>query len=113
MSIDVWKATGADGIMSAEGLLYNPALFSGKHIPVWILCSKYLSYFEEYGQGNLGYLKAHFFKMLHHVVQEPENVCWRERSDECSIPGRLWKDRGEIREKYEVPGTIKRNVRVD
>ena len=98
------ETTGADGVMSAEGLLYNPALFSGKHIPVWILCSKYISYFEEYGQGNLGYLKAHFFKMLQHVIQEPENVCWREDLTSARYLEDYARIVEKIREKYEVPG---------
>jgi len=98
------EETSCDGVMSAEGLLYSPSLFSGRHIPVWILCMKYIDYFKMYGQGNLGHLKAHLFKMLHHVVQEPENHSMRDQLTNARCLEQYESLVNEIREKYEIPG---------
>lgn len=106
-SVDVEKClemTGADGVMSAEGLLFNPALFSGLHIPVWILCKKYMNYFQEHGETNISHLKAHLFKMLHHVIQDPENEGLREDLTNARVLQDFSLIIERIREKYEIAG---------
>merc|ERR1719482_1046610 len=40
--------TGADAVMSSEGLLENPALFSGKDVRQDVLASEYLDIVEKY-----------------------------------------------------------------
>ena len=61
--------TSVDGVMSAEGLLYNPSLFSSKHIPCWTICDQYIELFRKY-PTHLSHAKAHFFRILHHVFDE-------------------------------------------
>lgn len=55
--------TGAVGVMSAEAHLYNPALFSGKIIPVWDLVREYLQISKEY-PAPLSFIRGHLFKMF-------------------------------------------------
>lgn len=71
------QATNADGIMSAEGILYNPALFSGKHVPVWVLATEYLDLYDLH-PTSFAHAKAHMFKLLHHLLQLEENITFRE-----------------------------------
>ncbi|KAJ1531142.1 tRNA-dihydrouridine(16/17) synthase [NAD(P)(+)]-like protein, partial [Nowakowskiella sp. JEL0078] len=68
--------TGVDGVMSAEGNLYNPAIFTGKFLPVWklvdenlyrsIICIlKYLEIIRENPKSATpGMAKAHIFKLF-------------------------------------------------
>ena len=57
------KETGAVGVMSAEAHLYNPALFSGKIIPVWDMVREYLIIAEEY-PSPLSFVRGHLFKLF-------------------------------------------------
>jgi len=59
------EETGADGVMSAEALLENPALFSGKIYCLDSLALEYLDIWEKYDNFNEKYIKPHLFKMLH------------------------------------------------
>lgn len=55
--------TGCDGIMSATGILRNPALFSGKNIPIIDLCLQYLEFTSKYYISSIAF-KKHLFWML-------------------------------------------------
>lgn len=57
--------TGVDGVMSAESLLENPALFSGEVKCLDTLAEEYLDLWEKHDKPHVKYLKPHLFKMLH------------------------------------------------
>ncbi|GBG28716.1 tRNA-dihydrouridine16/17 synthase NADP+-like, partial [Hondaea fermentalgiana] len=61
------EATGADGVMSAEGLLENPALGLApeERMPEPVqLAKEYLELAEKYGEGTK-IVRGHLFKILH------------------------------------------------
>ncbi|KAK9765450.1 tRNA dihydrouridine synthase [Basidiobolus ranarum] len=55
--------TGAQGVMSAEGNLYNPALFSGELPPVWKMAQEYLDICKEI-PTKIHMIRPHLFKIL-------------------------------------------------
>lgn len=65
------EQTGVDGVMSAEALLENPALFSGKEVKdLDVLAAEYLELWQKYDGKNVRYLKPHLFKILHQGLKE-------------------------------------------
>lgn len=60
--------TGVDGVMSAESLLENPALFSGKVYDLDDLAIEYLEMVKQHPIEN-GCVKPHLFKMLYTGLQ--------------------------------------------
>lgn len=55
-------ATGVDGVMTAETNLYNPALFTGKNPPVWVMVDRYLEIAQKQNTG-FQHVKGHVFKL--------------------------------------------------
>ncbi|KAJ3226212.1 tRNA-dihydrouridine(16/17) synthase [NAD(P)(+)]-like protein [Chytriomyces hyalinus] len=59
------KATGCDGVMTAEGNLYNPALFTGELPPCWRVAEEYMQICKEYpNSADIGPMRAHLFKIF-------------------------------------------------
>ncbi|KAI9335974.1 tRNA-dihydrouridine synthase [Obelidium mucronatum] len=57
--------TKCDGVMTAEGNLYNPALFTGIFHPVWKLAIEYLEICKEIpNSADVGMMRAHLFKIF-------------------------------------------------
>jgi tRNA-dihydrouridine synthase 1 len=60
------KQTNVDGVMSAEGNLYNPAIFQVKLYANWYLADEYLKICESFeGSATFSQAKAHLFKIFH------------------------------------------------
>ena len=57
------RETGAVGVMSAEAHLYNPALFSGKILPIWEMVAEYLEISKE-NPAPLSFIRGHLFKLF-------------------------------------------------
>lgn len=57
-------ATGAQGVMSAEGNLYNPAIFAGPKLPlIKDMVTQYLDLVQKY-PTQLSFVRGHLFKMF-------------------------------------------------
>jgi len=54
----------ADGVMTAEGNLYNPALFTGQYPLIHETAFEYLNIVKEIGKTPSSAIKAHLFKIL-------------------------------------------------
>uniref|UniRef100_A0A0N5BTJ8 tRNA-dihydrouridine(16/17) synthase [NAD(P)(+)] n=1 Tax=Strongyloides papillosus TaxID=174720 RepID=A0A0N5BTJ8_STREA len=57
--------TGADAVMSAEGILSNPLLFNEKLEINFKICQRYLEYAMKY-KANLSAVRAHVFRICHY-----------------------------------------------
>ncbi|KAJ2714905.1 tRNA dihydrouridine synthase [Coemansia spiralis] len=60
-------ATAADGVMSAESNLYNPALFSKKVLPTWQLAQEYIDICREVPTKS-AYIRGHLFKLFRYSL---------------------------------------------
>jgi len=59
------QVTGADAVMSAEGVLYNPALFSNTYPPQHEVARRYLDMVRRYApKTKIGYIRGHLFKIF-------------------------------------------------
>ncbi|KAG0231386.1 tRNA-dihydrouridine(16/17) synthase [NAD(P)(+)]-like protein [Actinomortierella wolfii] len=57
------EATGCAGVMSAEGNLYNPAIFTTEHPETWRLAEEYLTICDEL-DTKIAYTRGHLFKIF-------------------------------------------------
>ncbi|GBM12352.1 tRNA-dihydrouridine(16/17) synthase [NAD(P)(+)]-like, partial [Araneus ventricosus] len=67
------ERTGADAVMSAEALLHNPALFSGKNPPVWKIVEEYLQLADKYNTP-IRCVRCHLFKILYLCIYQDDEV---------------------------------------
>ncbi|KAI8818928.1 dihydrouridine synthase-domain-containing protein [Fimicolochytrium jonesii] len=65
------EATGADGVMTAEGNLYNPGIFTGKHYASWKLAEEYLEICTSIpNSSTVSAIRGHLFKMFKPCLHE-------------------------------------------
>merc|ERR1712130_850681 len=66
------QETGVDGVMTAEGNLYNPAIFAGLNPNAAQVATEFTQIASEHKFPTLSSVRGHVFKMFHHLFIEPE-----------------------------------------
>ena len=74
-----FTVTGVDGVMTAEGNLYNPCLFAGLSPLASEICLEFTEITRTYPYPTLSSVRGHLFKMLHHVFLQPEYADYRQQ----------------------------------
>lgn len=77
------------------GLLYNPALFTGKHLPVWSIAQEYLNYCVAH-PPPMSFVRGHLFKMFVHFFNCDENAHLRSKLGEAKSLDEMIRLIGEI-----------------
>lgn len=91
--------TGAHGVMTAEGNLYNPALFKGLNPPVWDIADEYLDLVHLYPCPS-SYIRGHLFKLFQHLLSLEENFELRIKLGSASSLTDFAKVASELKERY-------------
>ena len=100
---DIWKCleyTGCDGVMSAEGHLYNPFIFSINHIPlVSEIVRAYIGQVQKYIPPDDSFLKGHLFKLFRCALEAFPD--YRQAIGTCTDMGKLVDMSLEICDKLD------------
>ncbi|CAH2073817.1 unnamed protein product, partial [Iphiclides podalirius] len=101
------KYTEVDGVMSAEGILTNPALFEGINPVTWEIASEYLLLVEKYPCPS-SFIRGHLFKIFHKIFTFETNTKERELLATAQNLDDFRQVCIKIRDKYSVfhEGTI-------
>ncbi|KAI9019274.1 dihydrouridine synthase-domain-containing protein [Phycomyces nitens] len=93
--------TGADGVMSAEGSLYNPAIFAKRDMPpcTWEMAQEYLEICRDLCPTRAGIIKAHLFKMLQPSL--PHHTDLRARLGKANKFEEFWDINMELKKRLE------------
>ncbi|KAJ1967306.1 tRNA dihydrouridine synthase [Dimargaris xerosporica] len=108
------EETGADGVMTAEGNLYNPALFSGQYLPSYQLAQEYMAICREV-PTSLSAIRGHLFKIFRaslprHVELRSKLATARSLDDICSVVDAL-AEKLQEEERMAPPFDITRVTR--
>ncbi|XP_054159661.1 tRNA-dihydrouridine(16/17) synthase [NAD(P)(+)]-like [Oppia nitens] len=89
-----------EAVMSAEGLLHNPALFTGKPVAVWTVAEQYLNLVNQY-PCPLSYTRGHIFKFFHHCFMLESNEDLREKVAKAHTIDVFENVTKELKNRYE------------
>lgn len=92
-------ATGADGVMSAEGNLYNPAIFAGINPPVWQMAKEYLEICQTV-PTKISYIRGHLFKIYRPALSYHTDI--REQLAKVNTLEEMFALSEELRERLMV-----------
>ncbi|XP_018572116.1 tRNA-dihydrouridine(16/17) synthase [NAD(P)(+)]-like isoform X2 [Anoplophora glabripennis] len=92
--------TGAVGVMTAEGNLYNPSIFMYENPPAWKPALEYLELAEMY-PCPLSYVRGHLFKLFHHILSIPSNNHVRIRLGAANTMEQFKVIVNELKDMYE------------
>ncbi|XP_062705506.1 tRNA-dihydrouridine(16/17) synthase [NAD(P)(+)]-like [Aedes albopictus] len=93
------EETGVNGIMTAEGNLFNPFLFEGVSPTSWSVALEYLDIVEQY-PAPISYIRGHLFKVFHHLMNLRPNASLRERMAICHSVSEFRAIVKELEAKY-------------
>ncbi|XP_053697928.1 tRNA-dihydrouridine(16/17) synthase [NAD(P)(+)]-like [Sabethes cyaneus] len=93
------EETGVNGVMTAEGNLFNPFLFEGINPPAWTVAYEYLDLVEKF-PAPISYIRGHLFKIFHHLMNLKPNAPLREQMATCRNVSEFRTIVGLLEEKY-------------
>ncbi|ORY93252.1 dihydrouridine synthase-domain-containing protein [Syncephalastrum racemosum] len=93
--------TGVDAVMSAEGNLYNPAIFSKRDMPpyTWEMAEEYLTICRDICPTRPGMIKGHLFKLFHPSL--PIHTDLRAKLGQSSTFEQLWDITMELKKRLK------------
>lgn len=97
------ETTKCDGVMLAEGNLYNPAIFTEKIYPAYKLAEEYLQICKEYpNSASISMIRAHMFKLFHASLSEHTDI--REKFVKNRILEQMEDDVQELKRRFLEAG---------